>query len=159
MDIRIAAIVLVFVAGSACAQAQQSPLNLQLPQPPDARADADQDAATPDDYDDPDSADTGVSVHGSFTAGIGYSKTYGNSTMNAAELDVSKQYDDGKRVDLHISAMRSTGFPTVSPRGFGSRYPVIDRTYGENREPYDEDSYPIRDTQSPRIPGAGDTQP
>jgi len=127
MDIRIAAILLVFVAGSAWAQAQQASLDLQLPQPPDARADASQDAATSDDYGDPDSADTGASVHGSFTAGIGYSKTYGNSTVNAAELDVSKRYDDGKKLDLHIDVMRSTGLPTVSPRGFGSRYPVIDR--------------------------------
>lgn len=157
MDIRIAAILLVCVAGSA--QAQQSPLNLQLPQPPDARADVNQDAATPDEYDDPDSADTGVSVHGSLTAGVGYSKTYGNSTMNAAELDVSKRYDDGKTLDLHIGAMRSTGFPTVAPRGFGSRYPVIDRAYGENREPYDEDSHPTSDSQPSRIPEAGDTQP
>jgi hypothetical protein len=159
MDIRIAAILLVFVAGSAWAQAQQSPLDLQLPRPPDARADVSQDAATADDYGDPDSADTGVSVHGSFTAGVGYSKTYGNSTVNAAELDVSKRYEDGKTLDLHIGAMRSTGFPTVSPRGFGSRYPVIDRTYEKNRETYDEDSHPIGDTQSPRMPEVGDTQP
>ena len=111
---------LVFVAGAAWAQAQPSALDLRLPL--DAGPDANRSAAAPDDYDEANGTDTDTSVHGSFTAGIGYSKAYGNSTFNAAELDVSKQYDDGKTLDLHIDVTRSTGLPTVSPRGYGSRY-------------------------------------
>jgi hypothetical protein len=116
---RIAVFLLVFLAGSAWAQTVPSSLNLQLPELPDLRYEASQDAATPDEY----AADTSTSVHGSFTTGIGYSKTYGNSTVNAAELDVNKQYDNGKTLNLHIDVLHSTGLPNVSPRDYVSRYP------------------------------------
>ena len=119
MGIRIATILFVFVASCAWAQTQPSSLNLQLPQLPDLRPELGQDAATTDEH----AADTDTSVHGSFTAGIGYSKTYGNSTVNAAELDVNKQYDNGKTLNLHIDVLHSTGFPSVSPRDYVSRYP------------------------------------
>ena len=121
MDIRIAAILLMFVAGLAWAQAQPSSLDLQLPQPPDTPVDVSRGGAAPDD--DASRADTATSVHGSFTTGIGYSKTYGNSTVNAAELDVNKQYDNGKTLNLHIDVLHSTGLPNVSPRDYVSRYP------------------------------------
>lgn len=125
LDIRIAAILLVFVAGSVWAQSQPQPpsLDLRLPQPPDARAGISQDAATSDDYDDSSGADAGTSVHGGFTTGIGYSKAYGNSTVNAADLDVSKRYDSGKVLNLHIDVLRATGLPSGSPRDYVSRYP------------------------------------
>jgi hypothetical protein len=118
MDIRTAAILFTFVANLASAQAQPSSLNLQLPQPPDMRPDVSPVDATPDEY----SADTATSVHGSFTTGIGYSRTYGNSTLDAAELDVNKQYDNGKTLNLHIDVLRSKGLPDVSPRGYVSRF-------------------------------------
>ena len=117
-DTRIVPVALALVACTAWAQTPPS-LNLQLPQPRDARAQVGQDAATPDEY----VADTATSVHGSFTTGIGYSKTYGNSTLNAAEFDVNKQYDNGKTLNLHIDVLRSTGLPSVPPRDYVSRYP------------------------------------
>ena len=121
-DIRIAAVVLTLVAGTARAQTPPS-LDLQLPQPRDERAQVG--AATSDETATPDEnvADTATSVHGSFTTGVGYSKTYGNSTVNAAELDVNKQYDNGKTLNLHIDVLRSTGLPSGSPRDYVSRYP------------------------------------
>jgi hypothetical protein len=92
---------------------------LQLPQTSDLRPDATHDAATPDQY----AADAATSVHGSFTTEIGHSKNYGNSTVNAAELDVNKQYDNGKTLNLHIDVLHSTGLPNVTPRDYVSRYP------------------------------------
>jgi hypothetical protein len=121
MNASIMAIMLASVVGSASAQTQPSPLDLQLPQPP-VRADLGGNADTPDDYDDANTDGTGTSVHGAFTTGIGYSKAYGHSTVNAAELDVSKQYDNGKTIDVHIDVMRSTGIPAVSPRCYGAPY-------------------------------------
>jgi hypothetical protein len=115
-NIRLAFSVLMFVAGSALAQTQPSSLDLRLPQPLDAGA---QVSTTPGEY----AADTATSVHGSFTTGIGYSKTFGNSTVNAAELDVNKQYDNGRVLNLHIDVLRSTGLPGAAPRDYVSRYP------------------------------------
>lgn len=72
-----------------------------------------------EDGEDPDAAQ----VHGSFTTGIGYSKGYGTSTMNAADLNISKQYDDGKTVDMHIHLEQNKG-PGFFPYGgyYGPRY-------------------------------------
>lgn len=118
MSIRHLVIVLALFA--TCARAQTSPaLDLRLPQPPDVRAVSSEGGdATPGVY----VADTATSVHGSFTAGIGHSNTFGTSTINAADLDVSKQYDDGKTLNLHIDVLHSTGSPTVAPRDYVSRY-------------------------------------
>lgn len=116
-DIRLALALLIFVAGSAVAQTPPSSLDLRLPQPRDA--DTREGTATPDEY----SADSATSVHGSFSTGIGYSKAYGNSTVTAAELDVTKQYDSGKTLNLHIDVLRSTGLPGALPRDYVSRYP------------------------------------
>lgn len=114
--LRLACSLLMFAAGSALAQTQPSPLDLRLPQPLDAGG---QVSTTPDEQ----VADTATSVHGSFTTGIGYSKTFGNSTVNAAELDVNKQYDNGRALNLHIDVLRSTGLPGPVPRDYVSRYP------------------------------------
>ena len=117
MSIRHLVIVLTLVA--TCARAQTSPpLDLRLPQPLDAPAPGSEGDATPGVY----VADTATSVHGSFSTGIGYSKAFGTSTINAADLDVSKQYEDGKALNLHIEVLRSTGLPTVAPRDYVSRY-------------------------------------
>lgn len=115
-SILIAAALLIFIAGSAVAQ---QALNLQLPELPESGAQVSQDVSKPEEY----AADTATSVHGSFTTGIGYSKAYGNSTLNAAELDVNKQYDDGKTLNLHIDVLHSTGIPSGSPRDYVTRYP------------------------------------
>jgi len=65
--------------------------------------------------------DNKTQVHGSFTTGIGYSKGYGTSTMNAAELHISKQYDDGKTFDMQINVQQSKG-PGFSPYGYYGGY-------------------------------------
>jgi hypothetical protein len=119
LNVRIVLASLVFLAGSVSAQTQAPSLNLQLPQQSDARTALDEDVAKPDEY----AADTATSVHGSFTTGVGYSKTYGNSTFNAAELDVNKQYDSGRTLNLHIDVLRSTGMPLGPPRDYVTRYP------------------------------------
>ena len=116
---RIATILLLCVAGSAGAQSQPSPLDLRLPQLPEPHAQESPAANIPDQR----ATDTATSVHGAFSTGIGYSKAYGNSTVNTAELDVTKQYDSGRALDLHIDVLHSTGLPSVAPRDYVSRYP------------------------------------
>lgn len=75
-----------------------------------------------------DEDDQGVEVHGSVTTGIGYSKGYGTSQMNALELHISKPYGDGKTFDMHINAEQTKG-PGFSPYRYpyggyyGPRYP------------------------------------
>ena len=111
----LAAISLALSSAAALAQTPPPALDLRLHDLPALN----DDAATPAEY----SADTETSVHGSFTTGIGYSKNFGNSTYNAAELDVSKQTDSGRTVDLHIGVQRSTGLPYASPPDYVRRYP------------------------------------
>jgi hypothetical protein len=101
-------------AGQAAATA---PLKLDLPaadlQAPSQAEEAD----APGVYYGDDGSDDSVQVHGSFTTGIGYSKGYGTSTMNAAEVHVSKQYDDGKTFDMQINLQQSKG-PGFYPYGY-----------------------------------------
>ena len=113
----IAATLLALAAASVSAQTQ-APLDLRLRQLPDPQAS--DSIATPDQQ----AVDSGTSVHGSFSTAIGYSKNYGNSTVNTAELDVSKQYESGRAIDLHIGVLRSTGLPSTAPHDYVSRYPV-----------------------------------
>ena len=110
-----AAIATALLAAPAIAQDQAAPLDLRLHELP-LSAD---DVSAPSDYD----ADTETRVHGSVTTGIGYSKNFGNSTYNAAELDVRKQTDSGRVVDLHIGVQRTTGLPYASPPDYVRRYP------------------------------------
>jgi hypothetical protein len=110
MPIRSLAIVLALFVTSAGAQSVP-PLDLRLPADAPGPGGVSGDA-TPG----LNVADTGTSVHGSFTTGIGYSKAFGTSTINAADLDVNKQYDDGRTLNFHIDVMRSTGLPSVVPR-------------------------------------------
>ena len=111
--------VLAMALFATCAQAQVSPpLDLRLPHSPDAPVLDSQRDATPGVY----VADTATSVHGTFSSGIGYSKAFGTSTINTADLDVNKQYDDGRTLNLHIDVLHSTGLPTAAPRDYVSRY-------------------------------------
>lgn len=112
----IAAILLALVAGFASAQTPYPSLDLRLRPLPDL---TDGRGSVPDEH----AADAATSVHGSFTTGIGYSKNYGNSTVNAADLDVTKQYESGRVLDLHIGVLRSTGLPGAVPQDCVSRYP------------------------------------
>lgn len=114
---------------SAPATPVAAPLQLQVPAkpveavPPEAGSDNAivdaQDSGATDEK-------QGPQVHGSFTTGIGYSKGYGTSTMNAAELDISGQTDSGRTYDMRIHVMQSKG-PGFSPYaygpyGYGPRY-------------------------------------
>ncbi len=118
----------------ASESASTAPLELQLPpqDPPLSRPFGGADS--PGEYygdhsggdrsgDGGDGSDKSVQVHGSFTTGVGYSKGYGTSTTNAADLNISKQYDDGKTVDMHIHLEQSKG-PGFYPYGgyYGPRY-------------------------------------
>lgn len=121
---------------TASAQADQTatsaPLKLQLPNPADSQPwpqAGGQDS--PGVYygdNGEDDGDDGVEVHGSVTTGIGYSKGYGTSRMNAMELHISKPYGDGKSLDMHIHAEQTKG-PGFSPYRYpyggyyGPRYP------------------------------------
>jgi len=119
----------VACANFACAQSAVStqpvePLQLQVPaQPVEAVS-----PTAPTDNAVVDAQDSraideksGPQVHGSFTTGIGYSKGYGTSTMNAADLDVSGQTDSGRSYDMHLHVMQSKG-PGFSPYAYGLRY-------------------------------------
>lgn len=105
-----------------------APLKLQLPDPGSQPLSLAGGEDSPGEYyGDHGKDDDGVSVHGSFTTGVGYSKGYGTSTLNAAELHISKQYDDGKTVDMHINVEKTKGpgfSPYAYPYGgyYGPRY-------------------------------------
>jgi hypothetical protein len=95
-----------------------APLQLQMPaQPVSAVAPAEtSDNAIVDAQDSTagdDDGKRGPQVHGSFTAGIGYSKGYGTSTLQAADLDISSESDSGNTYDVRIHVMKTKGF------GFG----------------------------------------
>lgn len=104
----------------ASAQAGQlaTPLQLQVPMQPFQEAPpASSDNAIVDALDNGVGNDeSGPQVHGSFTTGIGYSKGYGTSTMNAASLDISGQTDSGRTYDVQIHVMQS------KEPGFGGYY-------------------------------------
>lgn len=112
----LAAISLALFAAAGLAQTPAPALDLRLhdvPEPSD-------DGAASSDFGE---GDTAATVHGSFTSGIGYSKNFGRSTYNAAELDVSKQTDSGRAVDLHIGVQRTTGLPYAAAPDDVRRYP------------------------------------
>ena len=113
----VAAIAFAIFATTALAQTPPLALDLQLH---DLQQPTDDDGAPSGDL---GAGDTTTQVHGSFTTGIGYSKNFGHSTYNAAELDVSKQTDSGRAVDLHIAVQRTTGLPYASPPDYVRRYP------------------------------------
>lgn len=64
--------------------------------------------------------DDKLQVHGAVSAGIGYSKAYGNSNWQAVDLNLSKNYntDEGesRRVNLNIHMSKSEG---PGPYGYG----------------------------------------
>ena len=64
--------------------------------------------------------DDKLQVHGMVSAGIGYSKAYGNSNWQAVDLNLGKNYntDEGesRRVNLNIHLSKSEG---AGPYGYG----------------------------------------
>jgi hypothetical protein len=115
---RVTTLLFAILACSASAQTPPSPLDLRLQPLPTQQPETGPAVATPDEY----GTDNAATVHGAFTTGVGYSKDYGNSTFSAAELDVNKQYDNGRALNLHIDVQHSKG-PGVVPRDYVSRYP------------------------------------
>lgn len=102
---------------STSSQPAQPALQLQMPTPPmSAVAPAEtSDNAVVDALDsaaDGNDGTRGPQVHGSFTAGIGYSKGYGTSTLQAADLDISNESDSGNTYDvrIHVEQARGLGF-------------------------------------------------
>lgn len=134
-SVALASTALCLCAGLACAQSAApastqtgqpvTPLQLQVPtRPVEAAAPANtSDNATVDAQDSAaDDSRHGPQVHGSFTAGIGYSSGYGTSTMQAADFDISGQSDSGNTYDMRIHLMQSKGLG-FGPHGsyYGSR--------------------------------------
>ncbi|MEP7041948.1 MAG: hypothetical protein ABI843_02730 [Dokdonella sp.] len=113
-------------AMSATPPAAAAPLDLRVPVADPANSTAAGGADTPGAYYGDVSGndvDNAAQIHGSFTTGIGYSKGYGSSTMNAAELDISKQDGDGNRFDVHINVEQSRGPGFGGYEGYyGPRY-------------------------------------
>jgi hypothetical protein len=111
----LAAISLALFAAAALAQTPPPALDLRLHDMPVVN----DDVATPGEY----AADTETSVHGSVSTGVGYSKAFGRSTVNTADLDLTKRTDSGRTLDMHISVLHATGIPDAAPRDYVSRYP------------------------------------
>lgn len=67
-------------------------------------------------------------LHGSFTTGMGYSKGYGSSTYNAADLNISKAFtsDSGRTsvmsMDIHVSKSDGPGYGPYGYGGYGGYY-------------------------------------
>jgi len=58
----------------------------------------------------------GPEVHGSVTAGIGYSSGFGTTTFEAADFDISGQSDSGRDYGVRIHLQQSKG-PGYGPYG------------------------------------------
>ena len=129
---------LCLFAGIACARAaapdpastqdtqSATALQLQVPSQPvtETPPAAESDNAVVDAQDNAADKEThGPQIHGSVTAGIGYSKNYGTSTMEATDLDISGQSDGGTdyAVRIHLEQSKGLGF---GPYGgyYGSPY-------------------------------------
>lgn len=111
------------VADAAQGGQVAAPLQLEVPtQPVKATPPAEaSDNAIVDAQDSAASAERGrgPEVHGSITAGIGYSKGYGTTTMQAADFDISGQSEGGREYDMRIHLEQSKG-PGLEPY-FGTR--------------------------------------
>jgi len=101
-----------------------APLQLEVPAQPvvaDSPAEASDNAIV----DAQDSAASGrkrsPEVHGSVTAGIGYSSGFGTTTFEAADFDISGQSDSGRDYGVRIHVQQSKG-PGYGP--YGGYYPV-----------------------------------
>jgi hypothetical protein len=132
----LASTVLCLSASFACAQsatpAQDSiqgseaaaPLQLEMPAQP-VTATLPEETSDNAVVDAQDSAASerkrGPEVHGSVTAGIGYSSGYGTTTFEAADFDISGQSDSGRDVGVRIHVEQSKG---LGYGPYGGYYPV-----------------------------------
>lgn len=130
MKLGIAAAFAALFATSAWAQtsAQAPSLDLQVPAtqnaspaPAPATSAADEPGKYYGDVGGNGDPLSDAQVSGSFSTGVGYAKGFGTSFSNAADLNVSKPYGDGKTFNLHIDVSRSTGFPNRL-NGYGPGY-------------------------------------
>ena len=116
-------------ATSAWAQTPATSLDLQVPPSQDATTAtapaanaADEPGKYYGDVGGKGDAQSDTQVSGSFSTGIGYAKGFGTGFSNAADLNVSKQYGDGKVVNLHIDVSQSRGFPNRWQGVYGPGY-------------------------------------
>jgi hypothetical protein len=135
MTLRLASLAFAFAAVSATAQTPPpaQPLDLRLPQPADAQS---LDAADQDDGDLDALAAGGnaTTVHGSVTTGIGYSREFGHTSYEGAELNVTHQTDDGHTINLHLDASHGTGLsPYTYP--YSGPYPYSEPMIGARVTP------------------------
>jgi hypothetical protein len=138
MTPRLALLAFALVVVSATAQtssppSQAPPLDLRLPQPTDAQS-LD---ATVDGDGDLDALAAGgnaTTVHGSVTTGIGYSREFGRTSYEGAELNVTHQTDGGHTINLHLDASHGTG---VSPYTYpyAGPYPYYEPMIGARATP------------------------
>ena len=107
---------IALAASSAFAQTQDAPPSLNLSVP---AAQADPESTLADDppgtyYGDvggEKDAGNGVQMSGAFSTTIGYAKGYGTGISNSAELNLSKQTDDGKTFGLHLHVSKGDALP------------------------------------------------
>lgn len=128
---------LLLLATPLTALAQTEPLDLKLKDtsspfggdPPGAYY-GDHSGPAPKDAERPRSEldDGKAHLHGAFTTGMGYSKGYGSSTYNAADLNISKAFtsDSGRTsvmsMDIHVSKSDGPGYGPYGYGGYGGRY-------------------------------------
>ncbi|WDS35080.1 hypothetical protein [Pseudoxanthomonas sp.] len=126
---------LLLLATPLTALAQTDPLDLKLKDSTSFSGDGDppgtyygdHSGPAPADKDKPRSEldDGKAHLHGSFTTGMGYSKGYGSSTYNAADINISKAFtsDSGRTsvmsMDIHVSKSDGPGYGYGGYRGYG----------------------------------------
>ncbi len=125
----IAAALVALFATSAWAQTPAPSLDLQVPPSQDTSAAttaaanaADEPGKYYGDVGGKGDAQSDTQVSGSFSTGIGYAKGFGTGVSSAADLNVSKQYGDGKVFNLHIDVSQSRGFPNRWQGAYGPGY-------------------------------------
>ncbi len=127
---------LLLLASPLTALAQATPLDLKLKDNTTTSGDppgtyyGDHSGPAIKDTDAPRSEldDGKAHIHGSFTTGMGYSKGYGSSTYNAADINISKAFtsDSGRTsvmsMDIHVSKSDGPGYGPYGYGGYGGYY-------------------------------------
>lgn len=112
----------LLVATAAAAQSSSQSLDLNLPAGGKVAAAAPAAGGADEPgkyYGDVDGDGSQTHVSGSFSTTVGYAKGFGTGIGNSASLNVSKTYDDGREVDLHIHVSHSDGLPGYGWGGYG----------------------------------------
>lgn len=113
---RLLASFICLAATSAMAQTPDPhALNLAIPSSPIEQSGHDLASDPPSTYygdvGGDQKADSGVQMSGALSTTIGYAKGYGTGISNSAELNVSKQTEDGKTFSLHLHVTEGDALP------------------------------------------------